>query len=674
MLTGDTNPWRKRGHVHMYDPYAALEDPMGPIWKHAAAEETARWEAAAKPDYAAWHSSFKRYSAALPTKPAYAQEHLTWQAKEVYIQHGIGHRQHVWLGSRVYTGLTSFGMDPDSTLYYTIQDIGSGAELLELTVYDIHRVTPLWKSSPVGPVAAFQGGGHSGHSGRIFYQTVENHLRCSGVVSAVAATGRGRHAVFHEHDKRYNVDIVHPPYQSDVFIRIYNALSQRIGRIVGNPGHVVWLTPAPAHDADGAGTTLIPINATSYATNSTLVVNGVAVKLPNDQYGVDAFAHETCIMLATIAHGAHSLYRYDKGGFELLLEPKGPNHMIVRGAGPQPIIEVCYPNKPNELYKYAHAGTHASLKQIFRYPEPLTLNHYVYGTATASDGAHIPYTFVSVVARPKRVIVSAYGAYGICAPIGYPLRWLSWLARGYALVVAMPRGGRDDGDAWYNAARGAVKKITTFTDTAAVIQHVQRVHHIKPENTVLYGRSAGGWTAAYVGTHYPQKLGAIYAEVPYLDVLRTTSNPELPLTQLEYDEFGNPSVRQDEYKALQKISPVDTVAQAPPRAPYIIVRTAVNDSQVLAYEAVKWAKKLRAHGWNVLVGIDGNGGHFAAAVDMYAQQAADAALIHAHLARPHVAQTRKVRSHRSKGTTLRRTSSSKHTRKHSTSASAEWKA
>jgi oligopeptidase B len=175
---------------------------------------------------------------------------------------------------------------------------------------------------------------------------------------------------------------------------------------------------------------------------------------------------------------------------------------------------------------------------------------------------------------------------------------------------------------------------------------------------VFYGRSAGGLLAANIAHQYHNLVGAVYAEVPYVDVLRTTTNPDLPLTQLEYDEFGDPRRRPEEYAALQQISPVDTVPFAPKGAPLVLVRTGVHDAQVLPYEALKWAKKLRCAGWNVLVGIDGNGGHFAAADVMYGQQAEDAALITAQLTSQKRRTTRKSgRLHSYVGTRRNRISS-----------------
>lgn len=166
--------------------------------------------------------------------------------------------------------------------------------------------------------------------------------------------------------------------------------------------------------------------------------------------------------------------------------------------------------------------------------------------------------------------------------------------------------------------------------------------------------------AANIAQQFPHLVGAIYAEVPYLDVLRTTSNPNLPLTQLEYDEFGDPIRRPEDYEALQRISPVDTVLPATPQSPFILVRTGMNDAQVLPYEALKWSKKLRSMGWNVLVGIDTDGGHFAAESVIDWQHAEDVAIVDSHVASAISRKTRKLRSHVSRGTRRRRTSSRKH--------------
>jgi protease II len=268
----------------------------------------------------------------------------------------------------------------------------------------------------------------------------------------------------------------------------------------------------------------------------------------------------------------------------------------------------------------------ARLKKVLEYPEPVRLPYF--GGVLAKGG--VPTTWVSAVPKPRALLVEAYGAYGISARRAYPVRWLPYLAAGWAVAYASPRGGREGGDAWWDAARGAVRKHRTFEDTAAAIRALQHSLHIPPAATVFFGRSAGGWLAANLAQEHGNLVAAVYAEVPYVDVLATTGNPALPLTQLEYDEFGDPR-RPQERRALQKLSPVDTVPACRPAAcPLLVIRTGLHDKQVLPYEALKWSAQLRLAGWpRVYVGIDHAGGHFAGEKSMVEQRAEDAAILDA---------------------------------------------
>jgi oligopeptidase B len=90
-------------------------------------------------------------------------------------------------------------------------------------------------------------------------------------------------------------------------------------------------------------------------------------------------------------------------------------------------------------------------------------------------------------------------------------------------------------------------------------------------------------------------IGSAYVEVPYVDVLKTTSNPNLPLTVLEYDEFGNPRQRIQDLETLLRVSPVDTLPSDGAPGVFVVARTSTNDREVLAYESVKWITRLRGY-------------------------------------------------------------------------------
>jgi oligopeptidase B len=189
--------------------------------------------------------------------------------------------------------------------------------------------------------------------------------------------------------------------------------------------------------------------------------------------------------------------------------------------------------------------------------------------------------------------------------------------------------------------------VATFLDTAAAIKQVQADVGIPAEGTVFFGRSAGGWLAANIAQAHGDLVAAVYAEVPYVDVLATTSNPKLPLTQLEYDEFGDPVHRPAERAALARISPVDTVPAGGPTSPLVVVRTGLHDAQVFPYEALKWSRALRAAGHpRVYVGIDHDGGHFAGPDVVLQQRAEDAALLDSAVQGPRARRQTRKNTHR----------------------------
>ena len=666
-MPGITDPWRDIGHVKWYDSLAALEDTNGPEFKQAVSDEMTKWNMAKKRNIAAWTRDYEYLlKAALPCSPDYAEESFLWQSYIVKLQAGYGHRQHVWFTKqgktvRTFTNLSGFGVDPDSDHFFTLRDVGDGAEILQLDIYTIGQQATKWSKSPVGPNAAFS-------NNNIVYQTVENYLRYPAIIVAEKETGNHPKTIFQEDDKRFQVELIQPYNQKHIFIKTANALTQRLGYIT--PAHSVkWITPVPEKNADGQGTTLCPIDIHIWGTNKALIIDDKSYPYPDATYLTDAMysKHNTHIYVVTTKDASARLYEFDmaKHKYTLLYSHKGPNHIMLLEDNS---IKCVTPYTPAIVCSIRNH----TLDVRLIYPEPLDIKYHHYGKANSQDGTKVPYTLVSTTKNPKALIVEGYGSYGISSNRGYPMRWLPWLKRGYAYAVASPRGGRENGDNWYDDARTALRKQNTFDDVAAVIKTVQNKLAIKPHKTVFYGRSAGGLLAANIAQQFPHLIGGVYAEVPYVDVLRTTTNPTLPLTQLEYDEFGNPAKRPEEYDALQRISPVDTVPYAPEHSPFIVVKTGVNDVQVLPYETIKWAKKLRANNWTVYVGVDTDGGHFAAEADMYSQEAEDAALIDTQLHHSRAAaRARKTRRHVSRGTTSRRTSSRKHVTRHSTSASAE---
>jgi dienelactone hydrolase len=427
-------------------------------------------------------------------------------------------------------------------------------------------------------------------------------------MTADKRTGKGRRCLYKSGNPRCQLELVES--HGVVFVRESNCLQKRIGYLTEAAVH--WMTPRKP-------TTMSPLSKTAWVENRHIVGDGRRTPLPHGEFLEDAALFtETEALVVTVKNACCSLYRFDfpHRSFTPLLIGKTPNQ--IRLSRSTPVVFLSYPDRPTEVWDVR------DVRRVLTFPCPLRLPLSQRGFVASSDGTQIPYTIVSHSPKPTKLIVEAYGAYGISGHRAYPVSWLAQLERGYALAVVFARGGRENGDDWWLSGSAATRKEATFEDVYAAIPAIQRRLGIPVERTMVYGRSAGGWVAARVAQHSPPLCAAVFAEVPYVDVLRTTSNPRLPLTQMEYDEFGDPR-RPADYAALLRLSPVDTVPLAFPGAPVVLARTGLHDMEVSPYEAVKWVTKLQGLGWKAFLGVDEHGGHFAAKQQQEIQAAENAA-------------------------------------------------
>jgi oligopeptidase B len=216
-------------------------------------------------------------------------------------------------------------------------------------------------------------------------------------------------------------------------------------------------------------------------------------------------------------------------------------------------------------------------------------------TTRSVDGTTVPYLIVRSTSSkdPNKLMTLVYGAYNHKTTVSMN-RWKPYLDAGWTLVVAMVRGGGDYGDQWAEDARRD-KKYKSIEDLEAIIRSAQRDTGIGWKSTALYGRSAGGYCVGAVCSRHTHGglIGMAYAEVPYVDILRTTTNDSLPLTILEYDEFGNPKKRLEDFQTILRLSPVDSLGKEGAPGIFVVAITSANDREVLTYESMKWIQRLR---------------------------------------------------------------------------------
>jgi oligopeptidase B len=214
--------------------------------------------------------------------------------------------------------------------------------------------------------------------------------------------------------------------------------------------------------------------------------------------------------------------------------------------------------------------------------------------ARAPDGAQVPISlvyrepFAKTGQRP--LLLYGYGAYGVNQDPTFSSARLSLLDRGFVLAIAHVRGSAVLGRAWYEDGRQLHKK-NTFTDFVACAEHLIAQGYAHRERVYAYGASAGGLLVGAVANLRGDLFDGLVAEVPFVDLVTTMLDDEIPLTTSEYDEWGNPHDATF-YDYMLSYSPYDNVAAKP--YPDVLVTTSWQDSQVQYWEPAKWVAKLRA--------------------------------------------------------------------------------
>ena len=217
--------------------------------------------------------------------------------------------------------------------------------------------------------------------------------------------------------------------------------------------------------------------------------------------------------------------------------------------------------------------------------------------ADAADGVQVPISLVGRrdvledVARgkPAPLYLYGYGAYGESLDPWFSHARLSLLERGFVFAIAHVRGGGELGEAWYRAGKLAHKQ-NTFSDFIACAKHLLDHGYSTPAQLAISGGSAGGLLIGAVLNQRPQLFAAAIAEVPFVDVLNSMLNPDLPLTVTEYDEWGNPQ-EPEVYARIKAYAPYENVSAQD--YPALLVVAGYNDSRVQYWEAAKWVAKLR---------------------------------------------------------------------------------
>ena len=214
--------------------------------------------------------------------------------------------------------------------------------------------------------------------------------------------------------------------------------------------------------------------------------------------------------------------------------------------------------------------------------------------ATAKDGTKIPISIVYKKGFKKDgkapMLLHGYGSYGAPMDVGFSSNSLSLLDRGFSEVVAHIRGGGEMGKMWHDQGR-LLNKMNTFTDFIAVAEYLIENKYTSSSRLAIEGGSAGGLLMGGVTNMRPDLFKVVINRVPYVDAIITMLDETIPLVTGDFAEFGNPKIK-EQYEYMKLFSPIDNLAAK--EYPAMLVKTSLDDSQVMYWEPAKYVAKMRS--------------------------------------------------------------------------------
>lgn len=273
---------------------------------------------------------------------------------------------------------------------------------------------------------------------------------------------------------------------------------------------------------------------------------------------------------------------------------------------------------PATVYDYDLALRRLTTLKVQEIPSGYDASLYVGERlwAKADDGTDVPISVVRRKDYPKdgsgRLFLYGYGSYGMGMPPSFSSARLSLVDRGFAFAIAHVRGGDELGHRWYREGK-LEKKANTFSDFIACAEQLIESGYAKAGRIAIRGGSAGGMLMGAVANMRPEFWRCVVAEVPFVDVLNTMQDDTLPLTPIEWPEWGNPLTSNDDFLRIRSYCPYENIeAKA---YPAMLVTAGISDPRVTYWEPAKYVAKLRATKTDdnvLLLKTNMDAGHFGA--------------------------------------------------------------
>ncbi len=255
------------------------------------------------------------------------------------------------------------------------------------------------------------------------------------------------------------------------------------------------------------------------------------------------------------------------------------------------------PSQPSQVFDYDMRSRERTLRKTQEVPSGHDPSLYAVDAflATAPDGAEVPVTVLRLKDTPMDgsgpILLYGYGSYGAYIPDDFDTNILSLVDRGVPFALAHIRGGSAKGRQWYLDGK-LDKKANTFTDFNAAARALIERGYTSEGRIAAYGGSAGGLLVGAAVNLEPSLYGVVLGAVPFVDVVTTISDAELPLTPPEWDEWGNPIEDEAAFRTMMAYSPYDNVSEGTAYPP-ILATGGLTDYRVTYWEPAKWIARLR---------------------------------------------------------------------------------
>ncbi|MEV6362038.1 S9 family peptidase [Nocardia asteroides] len=522
-----------------------------------------------------------------------------------------------------FFALGAFSLSHDGTrLAYSVDSTGD--ERYTLRIKDLSTGDLL----PDEVVGAAPGATWSLDGTHIFYQTVDESWRPDTVWRHRVGTGSDADVtVFHEPDERYWVSV--GATRSEKYLMIWLGskittegwvlesdnpegefrvlLPRREGveysaehAVIGGEDRFLILHNDVVDGVKAENFVLAEAPATDPSDMTILIGHREDVRLED----IDAFANHLVLGYRRDALPRLSVWPLTADGYGELTELEFGLELFSAGAGSspeweQPTLRVGVTSfiTPMQVFDYVPATGELLLRKeqpvLGGYDADDYEQHRDW--AVAQDGTRVP---ISIIKRrdlpadgPKPMLLYGYGSYEASIDPSFSVSRLSLLDRGMVFAVAHVRGGGEMGRLWYEHGK-TLAKMNTFTDFVSCARHLIDTGATAADRLIADGGSAGGLLMGAVANLAPELFTGILANVPFVDPLTSILDPSLPLTVIEWDEWGNPLADKDVYEYMKSYSPYENVAAKD--YPAILAITSLNDTRVLYVEPAKWVAKLRA--------------------------------------------------------------------------------